>query len=131
MESRECPFCDFDSEEIVVQNALWLARWDKYPVSPGHLLLIPFRHVASYFDTTSQEKQLLLQILDDCKQFLDTHYNPNGYNIGINIGVAAGQTIMHLHIHIIPRYYGDVTHPEGGVRGVIPNKQKYRKTTQI
>ena len=70
--SRDCPFCDVDSEEIVLQNALWFTRWDKYPVSPGHLLLIPFRHIASYFNATTQEKQLLLQILDESKLFLDT-----------------------------------------------------------
>lgn len=125
MESRECPFCDVRSEEIVLQNEFWFTRWDKYPVSPGHLLLIPFRHIASYFDTTLKEKQLLLQILDDCKRFLDAKYHPDGYNIGINIGEAAGQTIMHLHVHVIPRYQHDTPHPEGGVRGVIPSKQHY------
>jgi diadenosine tetraphosphate (Ap4A) HIT family hydrolase len=90
-------------------------------------LLIPVRHIASYFDTTPQEKQDLLQILDESKHVLDMKFHPDGYNIGINIGAVAGQTIMHLHVHVIPRYEGDVGHPDGGVRGVIPSKQKYSK----
>jgi diadenosine tetraphosphate (Ap4A) HIT family hydrolase len=125
MTAIECPFCDACAEEIVVHNDLWFARWDVFPVSIGHLLLIPFRHMASYFDATHQEKQGLLQILDESKQFLDAKYRPDGYNIGINVGEAAGQTVMHLHVHLIPRYHGDVGHPEGGVRGVIPSKQQY------
>jgi diadenosine tetraphosphate (Ap4A) HIT family hydrolase len=127
MESATCPFCDVSSEEIVIHNEQWFARWDKYPVSPGHLLLIPLRHVSNYFDTTPQEKQSLLQILDESKHVLDMKYHPDGYNIGINIGAVAGQTIMHLHVHVIPRYQDDMAHPEGGVRGVIPSKQTYQK----
>jgi diadenosine tetraphosphate (Ap4A) HIT family hydrolase len=125
LELPGCPFCDATAEEIVIQNEFWFALWDKYPVSPGHLLLIPFRHIANYFDTTLQEQQALLQILDDAKRFLDEQYQPDGYNIGINVGKAAGQTVMHLHVHVIPRYHGDIGRPEGGVRGVIPSKQQY------
>lgn len=125
MESYDCPFCDIHSEEIILQNEFWFTQLDKYPVSPGHLLLISFRHIANYFNITSKEKQLLLQIIDKSKLFLDAKFHPDGYNIGINIGKAAGQTIDHLHVHIIPRYHNDMDYPEGGVRGVIPSKQKY------
>jgi diadenosine tetraphosphate (Ap4A) HIT family hydrolase len=125
MKVTECPFCKADAEEMVIQNKLWFAWWSKYPVSPGHLLLITFRHIASYFDATQHEKQRLIQILDEAKHLLDEKHHPDGYNIGINVGEAAGQTVMHLHVHLIPRYRGDVSHHEGGVRGVIPSKQQY------
>ena len=126
MDNLTCPFCKVNPEDIVIQNEYWYSRLDKYPVTNGHLLIIPHRHIPSYFDTTEEEKQFLLRIIDDCKQYLDSQFHPDGYNIGINIGEAAGQTVMHLHIHVIPRYKGDVENPKGGVRGVIPSKQRYR-----
>lgn len=125
MDSLNCPFCSAKKEDVILQNELWFTKWDKYPVSKGHLLIIPIRHVSSYFDTTKDEKYSLIEIVDDCKRFLDDNFHPDGYNIGINSGKAAGQTVMHLHIHIIPRYYGDMMNPEGGVRGVIPQKRRY------
>lgn len=124
--SQQCPFCSITDEDIILQNNLWFALWDKYPVSKGHLLIIPLRHIISYFDTTMNEKKALLYILDRCKQHLDKSFHPDGYNIGMNLGLAAGQTVMHFHIHVIPRYIDDLADPEGGVRGVIPTKQKYR-----
>ncbi len=88
-------------------------------------MIIPFRHISSYFDTTYEEKTAFLDMIEKCKELLDKKFQPDGYNIGINIGQAAGQTVMHLHVHIIPRYYGDMMNPSGGVRGVIPDKRTY------
>lgn len=118
-----CPFCT--AEEMLCRNALAYARLDKYPVNPGHVLIIPFRHVASFFDTTPEERQALFGLLDELRARLDGEFHPAGYNIGINVGEAAGQTIMHVHLHLIPRYRGDVEQPRGGVRGVIPARQNY------
>jgi diadenosine tetraphosphate (Ap4A) HIT family hydrolase len=89
------------------------------------MLIIPNRHFENYFDATDEEKVALWTMVDEGKELIDKLHLPDGYNIGINIGQAAGQTILHLHIHIIPRYVGDVEDPRGGVRGVIPGKQKY------
>lgn len=118
-----CPFCR--SAGGILQNELAYAIPDKFPVTQGHLLLIPFRHVASYFDTTRAEREALLELLDRAKALTDEKFTPAGYNIGINVGAAAGQTVEHVHMHLIPRYRGDVARPRGGVRGVIPAKQNY------
>ena len=123
MTASPCPFCEPD--EPVLANALAYARWDTSPVNPGHLLLIPYRHVETWFDASDGEKQALWTLLDQAKIVLDANYRPDGYNIGMNVGAAAGQTILHLHIHLIPRYRGDVAEPRGGVRGVIPARQNY------
>ncbi|MCQ1538280.1 HIT family protein [Methanocalculus taiwanensis] len=101
------------------------ARYDLYPVSPGHQLAIPFRHVASFFEATEAEQAALLSLVHDARRLLDERYAPDGYNIGVNIGAAAGQSVMHLHLHVIPRYAGDMDDPKGGVRGVIPEKRGY------
>jgi len=120
-----CPFCNPVADEIVAKNDLSYARWDRYPVSKGHLLLIPFRHVADYFSLTVEEKQAVLALVDECKKVIEENFNPAGYNIGFNVGVAAGQTVMHCHCHVIPRYVGDVQDARGGVRGVVPGKRGY------
>ncbi|MBP8820297.1 MAG: HIT family protein [Syntrophomonadaceae bacterium] len=122
MESN-CIFCN--QEEIVLENELAWARYDKYPVSPGHMLIITKRHVAEFFDTTIEERRALNNLLEEAKKMLHREYSPDGYNIGVNCGTVAGQTIMHLHIHLIPRYQGDIDNPRGGVRGVIPDKRIY------
>lgn len=122
-ESATCPFCLPGS--IVFENALAYVRADKYPVTRGHLLIIPKRHVADFFHTTEAEKTALLALLDDAKHYLDGQYAPSGYNVGINVGETAGQTVMHVHLHLIPRYKGDTPKPRGGVRGVIPSRQSY------
>ena len=96
-----------------------------YPVSPGHALIIPKRHVASYFDLTNHERGAMNVMLQYVSQKVEERYHPDGFNVGINIGEAAGQSVFHCHMHLIPRYKGDVTNPKGGVRGVIPSKQKY------
>ena len=116
-----CPFCNPAPEDIVLENDLCYARYDIHPVSPGHLLVIPFRHVASYFDTTDEERMALARLIDGCREFTDRERHPDGYNIGVNVGEAAGQNVMHVHIHFIPRYRGDAPgEHEGGVRGVLP-----------
>ena len=120
---NKCIFCN--QEELILENELAWARYDKYPVSPGHLLIITKRHVADFFDTTIEERRALNDLLEECKKMLDREYSPDGYNIGVNCGTAAGQTIMHLHIHLIPRFRGDIDNPRGGVRGVIPDKRIY------
>ena len=120
-----CSFCNPISDEIVAKNDLCYARWDRYPVSKGHLLVIPFRHTADYFSLTIEERQSLLTLIDECKEMIEKNFQPAGYNIGFNVGLAAGQTVMHCHCHMIPRYIGDVPDPRGGVRGVVPGKRGY------
>jgi len=118
-----CPFCN--AQGAVLGNDLAFAQFDKYPVNEGHLLVLPRRHVASWFEATGQERSALLAMLDEGRHLLETLFRPDGYNIGINSGEAAGQTIMHLHVHLIPRFRGDCAEPRGGVRGVIPARQTY------
>ena len=120
-----CPFCNPVADEIVAKNDLCYARWDGYPVSKGHLLVIPFRHVVDYFSLTVEEKQAVLALIDECKEVIEENFKPAGYNIGFNVGTAAGQTVMHCHCHVIPRYVGDVRDARGGVRGVVPQKRDY------
>ena len=123
---NDCPFCKVESErEIIASSPLSVAFYDGFPVSPGHALIIPRRHVASFFELTQEEQQDLLNLTDRVKRIVEERYHPDGYNIGINVGEAAGQSIFHVHMHLIPRYQGDVPNPRGGVRGVIPSKQKY------
>ncbi|MGA2162532.1 MAG: HIT family protein [Methanoregula sp.] len=118
-----CPFCNPVAEDIVALNELCYARWDISPVSRGHLLVIPFRHEPDFFSLTTLEKQALLALVDVCKEVIEEQFHPAGYNIGINAGKAAGQTVMHCHCHLIPRYAGDVRDPRGGIRGVVPYQQ--------
>ena len=125
-----CPFCELPPTADLPRNERAYTRYDKYPVTPGHLLVIPFRHVSNYFDATAEEKQALWALVEEAKLYLDRQHAPAGYNIGINVGVEAGQTVMHLHVHLIPRYRGDVADPRGGVRGVIPAKQNYVPNTE-
>ena len=123
---NNCPFCKAESErEIIAYSSLSVAFYDGFPVSPGHALIIPKRHVSSFFDLSQEERQDLLNLADSVKQIVEERYHPDGYNIGVNVGEAAGQSIFHVHMHLIPRYQGDVPNPRGGVRGVIPDKQNY------
>ncbi len=117
-----CPFCEQDS---IFDGNLLYARYDKYPVSEGHCLIVPKRHVETWFDLTREEQTEAFELIDKVKALLDEKYVPDGYNIGMNCGETAGQTIPHAHIHVIPRYIGDMKDPRGGVRGVIPEKQSY------
>ncbi len=111
--------------DILYENELVYAIYDAYPVSKGHALIIPKRHVETYFDMNGDELSATHQALVTLKERIDALYGPDGYNIGVNAGEAAGQTIFHLHIHLIPRYKGDVQKPRGGVRGVIPSRRNY------
>jgi len=120
-----CLFCAIPPEQIVIDGPIAVAARDSYPVSKGHTLIIPRRHVASFFETTDEERQAMMKLLDEMKARLDREHKPDGYNIGINGGAAAGQTVMHLHIHLIPRYAGDRADPRGGVRWIIPEKAAY------
>lgn len=122
-----CMFCEiFKNQKFVVyENAFVFAILDEYPVSKGHVLIIPKRHVKDYFELSIEEKQAIDESIAWLKERLDSMYHPDGYNIGINNGEAAGQTVMHAHVHLIPRYHGDMKDPRGGIRGVIPEKQKY------
>lgn len=121
--TQNCPFCHPDI--ILFEHDLAYAKPDKYPVNPGHLLIIPKRHIADFFLMTEAEKVAMLSLLDEAKHYLDGKHAPAGYNVGINVGEAAGQTILHVHMHLIPRYQGDTKNPRGGVRGVIPSRQSY------
>jgi len=121
--NNDCPFCHDPSPIIVGRNAF--VRYDRFPVSPGHVLVIPNRHVASFFDLTKAEKKEIFNLVNKARHLIQEEFRPDGYNIGINIGESAGQTVWHVHVHLIPRYTGDVQNPRGGVRGVIPTKQSY------
>lgn len=120
-----CIFCERKDKKIIFENEYIYVIYDGFPVNPGHTLIITKRHVSNYFDTTIDEKKSIDEALMLMKTKLDKEFHPDGYNIGINNGLAAGQTIMHLHVHLIPRYQGDIENPRGGVRGVIPQKQSY------
>lgn len=120
-----CPFCHIDDQQIIFQDKLVMSFRDGFPISPGHTLIIPKRHLRSFFELTDQEHKALLYALRTVQEQLHREYAPDGYNIGINDGLAAGQTVMHLHIHMIPRYVGDCTDPRGGVRWIFPEKAAY------
>ena len=120
-----CPFCELPRERNVASNQQGVVVRDAFPISPGHTLVIPRRHVGSLFEIDAKERDALFRLFEDAKRRLDKDYKPDGYNIGINDGPAAGQTVAHLHIHLIPRYAGDREDPRGGVRWIITEKAKY------
>ena len=128
---ENCFFCKLMKNKIdgksdyVLENELALAKFDDYAVSPGHMVFITKRHTPTFFETTAEEKQAIFELVDQAKILIDEKYNPDGYNIGMNCGEMAGQSVMHVHVHLIPRYKGDVSNPRGGVRGVIPKNQNY------
>jgi len=125
--SKPCRFCNLSSTDIVIANELAVVSRDSYPVSPGHTLVIPKRHVGSFFDTTTEERLALMELIDQAKLALDREFHPAAYNLGLNDGPAAGQSIPHVHFHLIPRYEGDRTDARGGVRWVLPEKARYWK----
>ncbi len=123
---KDCFFCGIiNTKNYVLENELAIAKFDNFPVNKGHLEVIPKRHVKDWWETTLEERIAIFNLLDEAKKMVDDKYHPDGYNIGMNLGETAGQSIMHLHVHLIPRYNGDVPNPRGGVRGVIPGKQNY------
>ena len=124
---KDCLFCKWkeEKEKIIFENELAFARYDEFAVSKGHILIMTKRHVKDFFETTLEEKQAIFELIDEAKVLIDKEYHPTGYNIGMNCGISAGQSVMHIHVHLIPRYDGDVENPRGGIRGVIPQKQNY------
>ena len=123
-----CPFCALLPSQGAAANAHAVAFPDGFPVSPGHTLIIPKRHIASLFEATEEERAALFDLLGVMRERLLLEQYPDGFNIGINDGEAAGQTVMHLHIHLIPRYIGDLPDPRGGVRWIFPDKAAYWTT---
>jgi diadenosine tetraphosphate (Ap4A) HIT family hydrolase len=123
--TKPCPFCQRDPARELAEDELTVTYKDGFPVSPGHTVIIPKRHFATLFEASEVEQMALLKALQGAKSILDAAYRPDGYNIGINHGQAGGQSVQHLHIHLIPRYTGDKEDPRGGVRWVLPDKAKY------
>jgi diadenosine tetraphosphate (Ap4A) HIT family hydrolase len=121
--SEPCLFCV--PRGVTRRNGLAYCTRDSYPVSPGHSLIIPFRHCAGFFDLTSEEMAACMELVVAEQRTLQEELNPDGYNVGVNVGAAAGQSVAHVHIHLIPRYRGDHPRPQGGVRQVIPDKADY------
>ncbi|PTM22337.1 HIT family protein [Lactobacillus sp. PFC-70] len=118
MIKSDCVFCQKD--DLIMENDLAKAFWDLHPVRRGHLLIVPKQHYATFFEIPIDTLAAMNDLLDQAKAYLDRTYHPAGYNIGVNIGAAAGQTVMHAHVHLIPRYPGDVKNPRGGIRKMIP-----------
>ena len=121
----DCPFCTLPRPRILRASDLGLVVRDAFPISPGHTLIIPKRHIGSFFDLSSDEREDLMSLVFTAKAELAAEFKPDGFNIGINDGPVAGQTVPHLHIHLIPRYKGDMADPRGGVRWIIPDKADY------
>jgi diadenosine tetraphosphate (Ap4A) HIT family hydrolase len=124
--NNPCLFCK-DAKGVSLDRELAYSARDSFAVSPGHTLVIPRRHVASFFELTPEEVQACMELISEEKKLIDAEFQPDGYNIGVNIGAAAGQSILHVHIHVIPRYEGDVENPQGGVRHVLPKKAYYTR----
>ncbi|MBD3669330.1 MAG: HIT family protein [Gammaproteobacteria bacterium] len=124
--NNPCLFCT-DPQGVSLTNELAFSARDTYAVSPGHTLVMPKRHVADFFDLTQEEIAAVMDLINQEKELIDKEFKPDGYNIGVNIGPSAGQSIFHVHIHIIPRYKGDVENPQGGVRHVIPKNAHYKR----
>ncbi|PKM93518.1 MAG: HIT family protein [Firmicutes bacterium HGW-Firmicutes-1] len=123
-----CYFCDLyikSRENVVIENEFAFAIYDEFPISVGHALIVPKRHYGDYFLSMEQDVQSMFSLIREMKQIICKEFNPDGFNIGINVGKYAGQTLDHVHIHLIPRYKGDVKCLEGGVRNIIPHKGSY------
>jgi diadenosine tetraphosphate (Ap4A) HIT family hydrolase len=118
--SRESDMCELCAPtDVVCENALAYARLDSNSLSPGHVLVVPRRHVADFFDMTPEEQSAVVELLAMARRRIGEKHRPDGYNIGVNVGAAAGQSRMHVHVHLIPRYKGDVPNPKGGIRCVL------------
>lgn len=125
MKDKDCIFCKQPETEVICENELARAFFDKFPVSEGHVLITPKRHAVTFFDATKEELAAIMELTFKVKEILDERYNPDGYNIGVNVNYAAGQTIFHLHVHVIPRHKGDIDDPKGGIRNIKPNLVDY------
>lgn len=122
-----CPFCITDKTRVIIANDLAIVFRDGFPITRGHSLIVPKRHFPSFFEATREEQAAMFDLMAETRKLLLKELSPDGFNIGINDGTAAGQTVMHLHIHLIPRYTGDTTDPRGGVRWIMPEKAPYWK----
>ena len=121
-----CKFCEIiKNKQFLIENDLAVAFYDSYPVSDGHALIIPKRHVETYFDLSEEEIKAMLSLSKEMKKIIDDKYHPDGYNVGFNVDEAGGQTVFHAHMHIIPRYKGDIENPRGGIRKIIKMKTNY------
>lgn len=120
-----CPFCEPTPGRVFLEQPHVRLLWDGYPISPGHALITPLRHIASWADASVDEQQAITQAIALAQLEIRKRHAPDGFNVGINDGAAAGQTVPHLHVHVIPRYVGDVEDPRGGVRWVVPAKADY------
>ncbi len=119
------PFLAVPPADRILDRDLVFAIWDGFPVTPGHALVVPKRVVPTWFDADRDERIAIMDALDAVRAIIDERYQPDGYTIGVNVGEAAGQTVPHLHVHVIPRRAGDIADPTGGVRGVIPGQANY------
>ncbi len=115
----KCPFCNPEKENVLYENDVIRILLDEYPASRGHLLIVPRRHVEDWWDLRKEEKETLLAGVELAMKALKTALKPEGFNVGINLGEAAGQTVPHIHVHVIPRWMGDCNHPRGGVRKAV------------
>lgn len=125
MPANRCIFCHTADEKLVAENALAQAVYDTYPVSPGHTLIVPRRHAATIWDLTDEEYVACFALVREARAILEARHKPDAFNVGANCGEAAGQSVWHAHIHLIPRYKGDVPDPRGGVRNIVPHKAHY------
>ena len=125
--TEESPFSKIPVKDWILYNEHAFTIWDGFPVNPGHALVVPFREVKDWFEASPQEQASIMDLVSRMKAFIDAVHNPDGYNVGFNVGHAGGQTVFHLHVHIIPRYHGDMEDPRGGVRHVIPERGNYKK----
>lgn len=121
----DCPFCEVPPERIITASESVLALYDGFPVSPGHALVVPRRHVASWDEVSPEERAATWQTVDEMRRLITDRHRPSAFNVGFNDGAAAGQTVMHFHVHVIPRYAGDAVDPRGGIRCVLPEKAAY------
>ena len=125
---KKCFFCDainLNDGQIIQQSDNFIARFDDFPVNPGHLQIYPKKHIVSFFDLNEAEQTEMSALLHKVKKVVDVEFSPDAYNIGINDGREAGRTQDHLHLHLIPRYKKDVPNPEGGIRNILPHKAEY------
>ncbi len=123
--NSDCPFCELSPERRWIETELAIAAPDMYPAAPGHTLVLPRRHVDSIFELDEEEQAAVWALVADVREVLCVEHRPDAFTIGINDGLAAGQTIPHAHVHVIPRHLGDVADPTGGLRGILPHKARY------
>lgn len=127
MTMEPCLLCErIAAGELLAENALAAAFADAFPLTPGHALIVPRRHEPDFLALASDEQGAVWALVVPVRRRIEEHHRPDGYNLGVNVGAAAGQTIGHAHLHVIPRYRGDVTEPRGGIRWIIPDRARYR-----